>query len=131
MYAIFCLAKNRFFIYVLIFNLLWVKYKGKVLMNKRIGLLEELIESYPDNMNVKNLLQELYCYYVIYDIDCGTNHHQIFKALYFKRKNYEKVIFDTYISRSTLPRYIKRYNELAKKFIIFKSDYADLQNKFL
>ena len=96
--------------------------KRIVRMNERKSILDKLVNNWSNHLvkdYVEILLYKLLEYYEIYDLDQGTNHYYIFKALYrsSKKKSYEDISEEYYISISMLKRYIKRYDKLAIKVI--------------
>lgn len=83
-------------------------------MNKRKGFLEDL---YNDNSSL--VLNKLYRYFIIFDIDMGTIHSKIFFLLYLAvpRPTYEDICDEMSIGMTTLKAYKKRYEELAIKLL--------------
>ncbi|MDR1905392.1 MAG: hypothetical protein LBQ27_00545 [Clostridiales bacterium] len=86
-------------------------------MNKRKGILEELIAKNAHADDLKEVLKRMLNYYEIYDLEHCSNHYNIFFDLYFERKTYEATANDNFIHIDTLCRYIKRYNRLVEKLI--------------
>ena len=67
-------------------------------------------------IKVKKVINILYKYYTLYDLDNGTIHSKIIEILYLTDKTYtyQKVADKLFISISTLKRYIKQYERLAE-----------------
>jgi hypothetical protein len=97
-------------------------------MNKRKGILEELIRQYSGLIELDNLLAKILDYFDIDDFIKQTNNCRIFHTLYVERKkNYSQIAIDNHIDEETLRRYITSYNYIAKRFIE-KYDYKILDN---
>jgi hypothetical protein len=87
-------------------------------MNKRKGILEELIRKCGGLIELDNLLAKILDYYDMDDFIKHTNHYRIFHALYVERKkNYLQIAIDNHIGENTLSRYVTLYNYIAKRFI--------------
>ena len=57
-------------------------------------------------------------YLKILDLDTGTNHEQVFSALYLSEgKSYEQVALECHVFINTVKRYVKKYNALAEKLL--------------
>jgi len=67
--------------------------------------------------NLPCLVLKLKEYYLIRDLDDGTNYSDIFNVLYVEKEDltYDEIMYKFYISESNLKRFIKKANSLAKK----------------
>ena len=83
---------------------------------------------YVDKLEIKNLFNRMKEYWYLYDIDNGTNHCQIFEALFLSKTvlSYNEIAGKFYIGERTLDRYISKYNRFAMNLIeqekLFKND---------
>lgn len=86
-------------------------------MNQRKSKMEKLMLQ-RDDARVDALFDLMLGYFKILDVDIGTVHSKVFKALYFdKRRSYEKIANDNFLSVDTLVRYIRRYDNLAENLL--------------
>lgn len=103
-------------------------FNWRILMRKRKSFLE-MVRGRDPNINTDSIeyirickvINILYNYYRLYDLDNGTIHSKIIEKLYLSPKTYtyQKIADKLYISISTLKRYIKQYERLAE--IIYNS----------
>lgn len=75
---------------------------------------------------VEQLFKKLEDYWYVYDIDNNSEHKEIFLILYknTEKSSYEDIASLFFIGIRTLVRYVKRYNNLAKKLIV--KDFKEL-----
>jgi len=68
---------------------------------------------------IKAVTEALARYFEIYDMDNGTIHSQVFSMLYLSDKyyRYSDICKTLHIGKTTLVRYVAKYNELAKKIV--------------
>ena len=86
-------------------------------MNKRKSKMEKLAAKRGDK-HVDALFRVMLMYLKILDMDTGTNHEQVFSALYLQEgKTYEQVALECHVFINTVKRYVKKYDELAEKFL--------------
>ena len=86
-------------------------------MNKRKSKMEELAAKRGDK-HVDALFRVMLRYLKILDMDTGTNHEQVFSALYLQEgKTYEQVALECHVFINTVKRYVKKYDELAEKLL--------------
>ncbi len=101
---------------------LYCLYRKKVvcktwLMNKRKYDISVLITKYGCTV-VNDVIQNVSIYFILVDIDKGTNHYKIFSDLFLKQgKTYEDIAKENYISESTLKRYAKQYVHFIEKLL--------------
>lgn len=86
-------------------------------MKVRNGFFEKLSREEELSGEYEELLQIMWRYYKIADLENVSNKHVIFFKLYIKKDNNVKISMDSNISQSTLTRYIKRFESTAKNII--------------
>ena len=82
-------------------------------MNKRKGILENLIKAYFEDSEVAEVFNTMLEYYAVHDLDKQTNHYVIFRGVFVENKSYEDVASENFIHINTLRKYIVDYNRLA------------------
>lgn len=89
-------------------------------MRKRTEILNVIKKDMPFLKYSKDLIEVIFNYLKIFDLEQGTNNCKIFFALYIeeKRKPYYKIAMENFVDLKTLDRYRIRYNNLATKLII-------------
>ncbi len=84
-------------------------------MHKRTDFID-MVKQNENNPLCRNLLDNLYEYYKILDIDTGGNHGEIFNALYNENhKTYDEITETYFVSIDTIGRCRIRFNKLAIK----------------
>lgn len=90
-------------------------------MRKRTDLLDEIRYKYIHKFDVASemFLLSLLDYYVKNDLETGDQLSDIFRVLYMQREtlSYDQIVYKFNIGLSTLSRYRKRFNNLAKKLL--------------
>ncbi len=86
-------------------------------MKHRNGIFERLASRSELSECTKKLLQTLDEYLKFYDLFNLTNEREVFQLLYFQKESNVSVQMKCNISKSTLNRYIKKYDYMAKKLI--------------
>lgn len=68
-----------------------------------------------ESIRIKRVINKLYIYYKIYDLEHGTLHSKIFNMLYLSdvKYTYKQIEEKLYIGHTTLKRYVKQYERLA------------------
>ena len=86
-------------------------------MRARNGMFEKLERESKRSDEYQQLLDVLYGYFYISDLEYVSNRHLIFLDLYIEKKSNRAVSVDNHVSQSTLTRNIKQFEELAQKII--------------
>ena len=90
-----------------------IKQKRRTIVNKRIDFID-IIKQHSDDPACRQLLEELYRYYQINDVDTNGVHSEIFYALYLEdHPSYDRISEICFVSLCTLHRYRLRFNRLA------------------
>ncbi len=85
-------------------------------MNRRKGKIAELIEQKQEC--VESLFGVMLHYLNVLDLDTGTNHCKVFKAVYLDGdKTYEQVSEECHLDIRTITRYVRKYDLLAEKLM--------------
>lgn len=94
-------------------------------MHKRTDFID-IVKQNEDDPQCRQLLDNLYEYYKILDIDTGGMHSEIFNALYNEdHKTYDEITECYFVSIDTIRRCRIRFNKLAT---VLASD--ELKRKF-
>lgn len=94
---------------------------------KRNTLIEKILsDSKSESDPNMTLVVWMICYYMVFDLEHGSNDCQIFKELYVNKKSNNSVSLCANISEATLERRIKRYDALAKLLIITLKKFESL-----
>ena len=82
-------------------------------MNKRVDFID-IIKENASEPQCRQLLEDLYKYYKINDMDTGNVHGEVFHALYLEdHPTYDDISETCFVSLCTLHRYRLKFNELA------------------
>ena len=92
-------------------------------MYKRESILDRLIDKFPENKLLRDMVNEILKYYEMDQFINIIPHYTIFRSLYSEVKPpYWKIAWMNHVHRDTVKRYVKvYYNVLAKNMI--KADY--------
>ena len=86
-------------------------------MNKRKYDITYLTTKYGSDI-INNVKQILDIYYMVFDVEKGTNHFKIFQDVFLNcDKKYEDIANIYCISESTLRRYLNQYFWLAEELL--------------
>lgn len=97
--------------------------RRKCFLEKVRGRDQTISTDSVEYIRIKNVINTLLEYYIIYDLDNGTIHSKVIRMLYLSNKTYtyQKIADELYVDLSTLKRYIKQYERLAE--ILYKQQY--------
>lgn len=84
--------------------------RNRVLGVARKG--KRYVKQHKDYILIKEIIDYLSSYYLMYDFEHKSNMHKVFNYLYNSDIYYtnQNIIEKTYISKSTLTRYIAKFN---------------------
>ncbi len=91
-------------------------FAKKKQMNRRKGKMAELLEQKEECL--ESLFNVMLGYLNVLDIDTGTNHCKVFRALYLDGdKTYEQISEECHLDIRTITRYVRKYDILAEKLM--------------